>query len=377
MKAVMKKDMVPMANIVVGMALAAFHVSATAGSVEDQQGYFPAPADEGFHFEHHDWEVACDNTRTCRAAGYHADHSEYKVSVLLERKAGPSTPVIGEVQLGWDDDPDSVTGSLPDDIDLTMRIDRRSAGSVRMHKLFGQLSAPQVSALLKSLPGKSTVEFRYRSHRWLLSDLGAAAVLLKIDEFQGRIGRQGALVRKGPRPEHSARQSVPAPTLVSAPLPPTRSEDGSFVERYANLLVSSLKKSSNEEACPLLYREESTGMLGLESVRLTENQMLLSARCHEYWSNETRQAWVVESHPPFSPKDLEIEHNSSLGETLGKDMKGRNGGDCGSRDEWTWDGKRFVLTQSSTSGLCKEMGFGGAWVLPVWTMEVRHPSVSR
>ncbi|WGV54914.1 DUF1176 domain-containing protein [Stenotrophomonas indicatrix] len=27
-----------------------------------------APA--GLYFQHHDWVVACDNTRTCRAAGY-------------------------------------------------------------------------------------------------------------------------------------------------------------------------------------------------------------------------------------------------------------------------------------------------------------------
>ncbi len=24
----------------------------------------------GLAFTHHDWELACDNTRTCRAAGY-------------------------------------------------------------------------------------------------------------------------------------------------------------------------------------------------------------------------------------------------------------------------------------------------------------------
>lgn len=373
MNAVRNRIAALIANVAACLASAAFHISATAAAVEDQRDSLQATTVKGVHFERHDWEIACDNTRTCRAAGYHPDRSDHKVSVLLERKAGPTTPIIGEVQLGWNDDPGSVTGSPPEDFELTLHIDRRSAGRVRMHQLRGQLSVPQISALLKSLPGKSTIEFRYRAHRWRLSDLGAAAVLLKMDEFQGRLGTPGSLVRKGARPEQSVRRAVHTPTLVSVPLPPARAEDGRFLERYSDLLEASLRKSSNEESCPLLFSKDSAPMLVLESVRLTENQMLLSARCHEYWSNETRQAWVVETHPPFSPKDLEIEHNSPLGDTLGKYMKGRNAGDCGSRDEWAWDGKQFVLTHSSTGGMCKEMGFGGAWVLPVWTMEVRHP----
>ncbi|MFN7751806.1 MAG: DUF1176 domain-containing protein, partial [Pseudomonadota bacterium] len=44
-----------------------------------------APPTEGFHFSHKDWEVACDNTGTCRAAGYHEDSSEARVSALVTR----------------------------------------------------------------------------------------------------------------------------------------------------------------------------------------------------------------------------------------------------------------------------------------------------
>ena len=235
----------------------------------------PAAAERGIHFEHHDWEIACDNTRTCRAAGYHPDSSGDKVSVLLERNAGPATPVTGEVRLGWNDDPGSVTGSLPEDFELTLQIDRRPAGRIRMHQLRGQLSSPQVAALLKSLPGNSTIDFLYRVHRWRLSDRGAAAVLLKMDEFQGRLGTPGALVRKGARPEQSVRRAVQALTVVSVPLSPARAEDGRFLERYSDLLETSLRKSSNEESCPLLFSKDSLPMLMLESIRLTENQMLL------------------------------------------------------------------------------------------------------
>ncbi len=33
----------------------------------------PAIAEEGVSFAHKEWELACDNTLTCRAAGYSAE----------------------------------------------------------------------------------------------------------------------------------------------------------------------------------------------------------------------------------------------------------------------------------------------------------------
>jgi hypothetical protein len=41
----------------------------------------PAAESQQFPFVHHDWEIACDNTRTCRAAGYQADDAERGVSI--------------------------------------------------------------------------------------------------------------------------------------------------------------------------------------------------------------------------------------------------------------------------------------------------------
>lgn len=45
-----------------------------------------AASPQGFSFAHKDWELACDNTGTCRAAGYGVTMGE--VSVLLTRNAG-------------------------------------------------------------------------------------------------------------------------------------------------------------------------------------------------------------------------------------------------------------------------------------------------
>src|SRR5699024_2812599 len=52
-------------------------------------------------FSNQDWEVACDNTRTCRLAGYQAENnSDLPVSLLLVRRAGANATVDGKVKLG-------------------------------------------------------------------------------------------------------------------------------------------------------------------------------------------------------------------------------------------------------------------------------------
>lgn len=52
---------------------------------------------KGLRFDHHDWMLACDNTRTCRAAGYQDDvGGNLPVSVLLTRKGGPRQPVSAD-----------------------------------------------------------------------------------------------------------------------------------------------------------------------------------------------------------------------------------------------------------------------------------------
>ena len=54
---------------------------------------------QGFYQNYQDWDIACDNTGTCRLAGYQADETETPVSILFTRKAGANAAVVGEVSL--------------------------------------------------------------------------------------------------------------------------------------------------------------------------------------------------------------------------------------------------------------------------------------
>lgn len=61
---------------------------------------FSANAFEGESFQHKDWYLACDNTGTCRAAGYSDIGSLNPVAVMFTREAGPATPITAKVFLG-------------------------------------------------------------------------------------------------------------------------------------------------------------------------------------------------------------------------------------------------------------------------------------
>ena len=94
-------------------------------------------------FENKDWQVVCDNTRACRAAGYQRDGDAGPgVSVLFTRLAGARSSVTGEVQIA-----DMGEGAkLPSSLKLS--IAGKPAGTVVLGRQGnrGELSGAQVEA---------------------------------------------------------------------------------------------------------------------------------------------------------------------------------------------------------------------------------------
>lgn len=60
----------------------------------------------------------------------------------------------------------------------------------------GKLSSLQTNALLQQSKQKTEIIFKNAQHQWKISDEGMTAVLLKMDDFQKRIGTVGALVKR-------------------------------------------------------------------------------------------------------------------------------------------------------------------------------------
>jgi hypothetical protein len=321
-------------------------------------GLAPGCAPAAGRFHHGDWELACDNTRTCRAAGYHRDDEEPQVSVLLTRAAGASQAVAGQVQLGTYDD----RLVLPQQVALV--IDGRSLGDIALVKGLGRgdLSAGQTDALLQAVVGTGDVRFVSEGHRWHLSGAGASAVLLRMDELQGRIGTAGALVRKGQGDESHVLPPLARPVVHAAALA------GGTQPRpeIAIAVLRSLQPPPDDCPEPLDSGEAP------RIWRLAENQVLVQARCWMQGFNVGYGFWVASERPPHRPVAVTLSGSAfdAASGILVAAQKARGLGDCMERLQWVWDGARFVRTGSSTTGQCRMVTAGGPWSLPTLVTEI-------
>ena len=165
---------------------------------------------QGFYDIFDDWDIACDNTGTCRIAGYQEYGNTHRpISILFTRSAGANAPVQGQIAVApdfFDDTPNLVLGKRTE-----LWLNGKSLGQVKLdkQKWRGKLSPAQTQALLAALRRHSRIVLTSGKHRWQLSDKGAAAAMLKADEFQRRLNTPSAWIRKG-----NSRHAVLAPQAM-------------------------------------------------------------------------------------------------------------------------------------------------------------------
>ena len=320
----------------------------------------------GLYFSYADWELACDNTGTCRAAGYQRSEDAPAVSVLLTRKAGPEQPVSGQLLIG-----EAAGGAAraTSSVRLTLRIDGKNAGIVSAGPGRAELPPKVVQALVQALPGTASIAWTAGSQRWQLSGLGAAAVLLKMDEFQGRIGTRGALLKPGTASEAGVLQALPAPVVNAARWAPTLPGDTRLAEEQAAPLRRALIGTLGEQDyCPAL---EEANAPPLTVRRLNAQRLLVSGRCWAGAYNMGDGYWVIDTSPAFHPVLVTTSGTDADEPAVTASHKERGAGDCRASDAWTWDGAAFIHTSSATSGMCRMVAAGGAWDLPRIVSEVR------
>lgn len=331
-----------------------------------------APA-TGLSFSHHDWEIACDNTRTCRAAGYHPDDREANaMSVLLTRKAGPQQPVRAQLQLG-DAAAEPAVAQLPAHATLQLRIDGKPQGTLALGKdgVSAEIPAPQVAALLNALKGSGRIVWSAGGHEWELSGKGAAAVLLKMDEAQGRLGTPGALIRKGGASEAQVLPALAAPVLNVPFTAQQRAVAVNLSAAQQATLAGELRKPEWKDDCEMEAELGSSGR-PLRVVRLSESKLLVNAQCWMAAYNFGEGYWVINTKAPFNPVLVTTSGNDYTGGVISASHKGRGLGDCWSYEDWAWDGRQFQATTKRTTGMCRMVALGGPWELPTLVTDVRH-----
>ena len=331
--------------------------SATAGA-------YPRSDLPSTTFSHKDWEVACDNTRTCRAAGYHEEDDGPNATILLTRAGGPNQPVKVELQLADDE-----RHPAPDQ--LAMSIDGRALGIVRTDPKSSilTLTEAQVRALLSALLKDGRIAWTGKGTTWTVSTAGVNAVLLKMDEFQGRLETPGALVRKGSKPESNVLPPLPAPEIQAGPV----SQDKNPIKltpAQTREIKTALRKTVKEGDCELLDSASDTA--GKLEVRpLTKDKLLASHTCWIAAYNTGDGYWIVDTKPPYSAILVTTSATDYDDGVITSFQKGRGIADCVATATWTWDGRTFAQTSDKTSGMCRQIMPGGAWDLPTLVTSVR------
>lgn len=331
----------------------------------------------GTGFSHKDWELACDNTGTCRAAGYQADGVQPAVSLLLVRKAGPRQEITAQVQLGSYDEQDA---ALAEGVTtLAIKADGRLVGQVGLGGAGpgSPLSRDTVTALVPALLQSSGVTFSSGKRVWQLSTAGASAVLLKMDEVQGRIGTVGAVVRKGSKPEDGVLMATAPPVILAAPV--AKDSRGPVLQAAQRAaLLKELRKATSADDCATLHDTGTKEQdIELQVERLSGTKLIASVVCENFAYNQSSTFWLINPTPPFAPVTAVSDASSYDSGQISSAQKGRGLGDCWSAETWTWDGKQFVQTGASTTGMCRLVTPGGAWDLPTFVTTVRKAAPPR
>jgi hypothetical protein len=335
------------------LAIVVVSANATAQYTSKAKADSRDPA--GMYFQHKEWELACDNTGTCRAAGYPTDeNADMIASVLLTRAAGASTPVSIEFKAQSDGDGSDIEGGF------TLQLAGASVGRF----VFGQeLPAAQVRALLPKLLAAQQVDVVQGSKRWKISLAGLSAVALKMDEWQRRLQTVSALApsARGSKNESAVRPAANIPTVQVPRLPV---QDG-----IDKVLYDPLREAIGDTGCS---ETEPT----ISIYKLNERQVLVQIEpCEMAAYNSESAYYLAKIKPPHAPKRLEFDNpaNEFSNGVITGYHKGRGIGDCVSTAEYAWNGTRFFKANVAGSGMCK--GFlGGAWDMPTVVSKVNNPN---
>ncbi|WP_240221042.1 DUF1176 domain-containing protein [Rheinheimera hassiensis] len=146
-------------------------------------------------FFYKDWAIQCYDNGACIA------HSGDDVKVELSRHAGPNQAVSGRVISRNNE----FTG-----LAAVLHINGEPAGALQLSAGQFLLSASQVASVLAALKQDQDTALLIGDKRYRLSTAGSNAVLLKMDEFQGRLNTTGALIQPGNKDE----STVPTAPVV-------------------------------------------------------------------------------------------------------------------------------------------------------------------
>ena len=328
-----------------------------------------APSLKGFEKTYQDWDLICDNTGTCNMAGY--QNGSDLVSLLFRREAGENAEVKSSLAISVNNERDK---GKPVEIRLNGKLLSivPKMADIALDKQVAALDEKQTDALLTALKNNADIKFISGQFKGKLSNEGAKAAMLKMDEFQQRLNTPSALIRQG-QEKHAVLAPQAAPKIQVAYIKNPRKTKLKRGEKQFDAVLALLRKSNetiSSNYCNSLYDYAIT------LYSLTDGKVLAEAECDNGGAPYTNYYAVMNNDLSKVEQVLENQYNfaSYYDEKLDAFiiglLKTDGVGDCWYGQEAAWNGKTFILTKAQTSGSCKRF-IGGAWGgLPTFVSEI-------
>jgi len=315
-----------------------------------------APSLKGFEKTYQDWDLICDNLGTCRMAGYQEEGDD-PVSILFTRAAGENAAVEGKLTISpfGEADRDVQVGQ-----DIEIWLNGKSLGTVKhiSDENPDKLTEAQTKALLSGLKKESEIRLTYGKTTLKVSDKGAAAAMLKMDEFQQRLNTPSALICKG-QEKHAVLAPQPAPKIEVVSVNNRKTTELKRGEKQYDNVLALLRKANSCD-------DEDITSQDITLYPLTQNKVLAEALCVRGAYQSTNYYAVLDDKLSKVEQVLEDQYNFAYyDEKLNALIVEGSYKSSGLAESWygyeaAWNGKTFITTAEHTSGSSK--GFiGGAW----------------
>ena len=325
-----------------------------------------APSLKGFEKTYQDWDLICDNLGTCRMAGYQEEGDD-PVSILFTRAAGENAAVEGKFTIlpFGEADRDVQVGQ-----DIEIWLNGKSLGKVKhiSDDAPDKLTEEQTKALLSGLKKESEIRLTYGKTTLKVSDKGAAAAMLKMDEFQQRLNTPSALIRQG-QEKHAVLAPKVEPKIDAVSVKNRKTIELKLGEKQYDNVLALLRKA--HDGCV----DEDLKSQDITIYPLTHNKVLAEALCFEGAYQGTNYYAVLDDKLSKVEQVLAEQYNEAgYDEKQGYafvrgSYKGRALGDCLAGQDAVWNGKIFIRTSEWTTGSCKGLP-GGTWQLPIFVSNV-------
>ncbi len=305
-----------------------------------------------------DWLGVCANTRACSAFGFAPEADENGGYLIVQRDGGPAAAARITIVFDAGDKQPAATWTLKLDgrpIPGVGALHAEGSESGARTVLTGRAASSLIAALRN---GQSLEVWAADKSQVEISLAGSAAILLWVDDQQGRLDTVTALARPGSKPASAAPPPAPVPLIrAAAPV-----DQKGLPKRAPKGMTKDI------EDCDLDPSQTPDDIVA----RLAPGVVLWGPQCGMGAYNEVSVFFLGDEHarnlkrlsfpepPGAGQAGDDILINASFDpktQTMAMFSKARGIGDCGQSNDWVWNGKAFVVTSEATMPACRGVPF--------------------